>query len=366
MSTNQNKINKDSYFMNLAFEQAKIMLGNTKTNPSVGCIITKNSMIISASSTSKNGRPHAEANTITKSKQSLKNTNLYTTLEPCVHYGKTPPCVKSIVKNKIKKVFFSLNDPDIRTFNKAKNYLNKRGVSVTKGILEKKGKDFYKSYIKTKNKKYPFVTSKIAISKDFYTISKKKKWITNTYSRYRGHLLRSNHDCLLTSSNTVIIDNPKLNCRISGLESTTPARIILDNKLKIPISSKVVKDANKYFTIIFHNKIKVKKINILKKMNIKTYKISLDENKNLNLNEVLIKIKSLGFQRVLLEAGQILTSSFLKKKLVDEFKLFISKTYLKSKGKSSFKNDYNSFLKRKKKINEKINLFGDKLLSIKF
>ena len=364
MSTNLNKNTKDSYFMNLAFEQAKKMLGNTKENPTVGCVITKENKIISAACTSKNGRPHAEVNAITSSPSNLKDSYLYTTLEPCTHYGKTSPCVKSIVKNKIKKVFFSLKDPDLRTYNKAKKYLIKNDVLVDEGILIREGEIFYKSYIKSKNNKFPFVTSKLAISRDFFTIDKKNKWITNSFSRRRGHLLRSNHDCLLTSSKTIINDNPKLNCRIPGLDYTSPTRIILDSKLKISINSNVLIDAHKYRTIIFYNKIINKKIHILKRNNIETHKLPLDINNDLDLNEVLKKIKILGFNRVLLEAGTELTGNFLKNNLIDDFKLFISNKPLSKMGRNNFKNYFNFFLSNKKKINEKVNLFGDKLISI--
>ena len=104
--------------MRLALLQAEKMLGNTKENPSVGCVITKNNQIISAGSTSINGRPHAEYNAINFSKTNLKKSELYSTLEPCSHYGKTPPCTSLIAKKKIKRVFFSINDPDPRSFNK--------------------------------------------------------------------------------------------------------------------------------------------------------------------------------------------------------------------------------------------------------
>ena len=119
MSTNQNKKNRDSYFMSLALKQAMINLGNTKKNPSVGCVITKNNSIISTGRTGRSGRPHAEYNAIKNIRKNLINSSLYVTLEPCSHYGKTPPCVKEIIKRKVKKVFFSIKDPDQRSYNKS-------------------------------------------------------------------------------------------------------------------------------------------------------------------------------------------------------------------------------------------------------
>ena len=145
MSTNQNKYPKSSYFMRLALQQASRSLGNTRENPAVGCVIVKNNHLISAGYTSIGGRPHAEQNAINFSKINPRNSELYVTLEPCSHYGKTPPCVMSIIKSKIKKVFFSINDPDPRSFNKSSITLRREGVVVKDNILKDKIKSFFYS-----------------------------------------------------------------------------------------------------------------------------------------------------------------------------------------------------------------------------
>ena len=181
MFTNQNRYQNNIYFMGLALQQAKRTLGNTKKNPTVGCVIVKNHQVISAGYTSINGRPHAEQNAINFSKTNPKNSKLYVTLEPCSHFGKTPPCVNSIIKNKIKKVFFSIKDPDPRSFNKCSKKLKSKNIVVINGILKDKIKLFYRSYLKSKKKNLPFVTSKLAISKEFYTTNIKSKWITNEF-----------------------------------------------------------------------------------------------------------------------------------------------------------------------------------------
>ena len=174
MFTNRIKQESHNYFMWLALQQAIKSLGNTKLNPSVGCIITNGKNVISAGHTSFNGRPHAERNAINSSRISVKNTYLYTTLEPCTHYGITPPCTNLIIKKKIKKVFFSIKDPDTRTFDKSTAKFNKRGIKVLKGFNSKEINYFYKSYIKYKKSNLPYVTCKVAISNDFFTINKKK------------------------------------------------------------------------------------------------------------------------------------------------------------------------------------------------
>ena len=299
------------------------------------------------------------------SKTNLKNSELYVTLEPCSHYGETPPCVKLIIKSKIKKVIFSIKDPDPRSFNKCAKKLKARGIIVVNDVLKDKIKSFYRSYLKFKKSNLPFVTCKLAISKDFYTVNKKSKWITNELSRGRVHLMRASHDCIMTSSKTIINDNPRLTCRIDGLTDRCPARIIFDNKLKIKINSRIIKDAKKYRTIIFYNQVNKRKIRLLKKLNVRFYKISIDTDGNLDLKKSLIKAHELGFSRIFLESGIKLITNFLDKKLVDDFKLFISDKNLKRNGSANIRKYLELALKNKKRIAEKVNLSGEKLISYK-
>ena len=162
MSTKLSRSQKNSYFMGLALLQARKNLGNTRENPSVGCVIVKKNNIISLGHTSLNGRPHAEVNAIKSSLKNIKDSSMYVTLEPCSHYGRTSPCVNTIIKKKIKNVFFSLKDPDPRSYNKCKKILNKKGISVFHNISETRIKNFYKSYICSKKKNVAFSYSKIS------------------------------------------------------------------------------------------------------------------------------------------------------------------------------------------------------------
>ena len=351
--------------MRLALAQAQKNLGKTNENPSVGCVITKNNTVVSLGHTNIYGRPHAEQNAINETKTNLKGSEFYVTLEPCSHYGKTPPCTKLIIKKRVKKVFFSINDPDLRSYNKCTKILNRKRILVNKGTCSNESNLFYRSYVKSKRDLLPFVTCKLAISKDFFTINKKSKWITNKFSRSRVYLMRSKHDCVMSSSKTIIKDKARLTCRILGLENKSPSRIILDNKLKIPIGSKIVKEASNYRTIIFYNKINKKKIRLLKKLRIKLYKLPLNDEGNLDLQETLIQAKALGFYRIFLESGVRLTTNFLCKNLVDDLSLFISNKNLGKNGKNKFKKNLKLFLKNKKFHNEKVNLFGDKLITYK-
>ncbi len=362
MNTNQNKKEENNFFMKLALQQAQNNLGNTKDNPSVGCVIVKNGNALGVGNTSKNGRPHAETNAINFSRETLKKSDIYITLEPCSNYGKTNPCVHEIAKKRFKKVYFSVNDPDPRSYKKSLKYLKKKDIKVKSGTLHSEVKNFYKSYFSFKEKKMPFVTGKIALSKDLYSTNKKKKWITNIFSRGRVHLLRSFHDCILTSAKTIIIDNPNLDCRINGLEKLSPSRFIIDKNLSIPVRSKIIKSAKKHRTYIIYNRSNKKKISLLKNSNVKMIKMSINELGNFDLRKVLFKIGKLGFSRIFLETGLNLFTNFLKNRLINDLYIFVSNKKIGKNGYNSFKKYMKKNLNNKSKQKQRVNLFGDQML----
>lgn len=361
MSKNQNS--QDHRYMNLAFQRANDYLGSTKENPSVGCILVKNGSVISSGSTAFNGRPHAEANAL-KKKINFNGSTMYITLEPCVHYGKTSPCVNQIIKNKIKKVYYPILDQDLRTRNKAKKILNKKKIKVKIGVLKSEALNFYKSYFLFKSKKaLPYLDAKIAISNDFFSINKKKKWITNQESRKKVHIIRSKYDCILSTYKTVNTDNSKLNCRLSGIENLSPSRVIIDMNFKLKESLDIYKTSKNIKTYVIVGKNNFKKEKLLKSKHIKIIKIK-DKNKRFLFEDILKKLKKMGFSRILCEAGLSTTSSLLKNKLIHNLYIFTSPNRLKKKGANSYKNLLNK-LKFKKKIKININLFGDQLYKLR-
>ena len=254
MSTRKDKFNqRDRFFMNLAFNLARDRLGLTGENPSVGCVVVKNDEVISLGQTGINGRPHAEYNAIKSSKCNLIGSKLYVSLEPCTHYGKTPPCSNFIIKSKIKEVIFSIIDVDKRTKSKSFKVFKDKNIKVKSGLLRNEANKIYKSYIHNKNKKLPFVTGKLAVSKDNFIFSRNKKRITNQYSDNITQLLRYKNDAILISSKTLNIDNPKLNCRIRGLSKHSPRRVILDKNLSTKQTSYIFKTSNRKNTIIIYS-----------------------------------------------------------------------------------------------------------------
>ncbi len=369
MITNQkkieNKANKDRFYMNLAFLNAKKIIGNTGTNPAVGCIIVKNGCVISSGHTSFKGRPHAEANALKKgSKTKYSSSSIYVTLEPCSHRRKNNPCSIKIAKTSPKNVVYPILDYDLRSRNKCKKILQKNKVKAQ--ILKNyaHSKSFYKYYKNFKEKRIPFVSCKIAISKDFFTKDKKKAWITNEMSRGRVHMLRATHDSILTTIKTVNDDNPTLNCRIKDLEKYSPSRFILDKNLEISMNSKIVKSSNKYKTYLFYNRASKNKIKKLREKKIRLIYAPLNKDSNFNLKEILYKIQKIGHSRIFLEAGQKLTNSFIKNNLINDLHIFQSQTRLGAKGikKINFIKKMNLF--SKKNLNN-VYLGGDKFYTLK-
>ena len=339
--------------MKLAINLARARQGLTGANPSVGCVITKNDDIISIGQTGFNGRPHAETNAINNSLQNLSGAKMYVTLEPCNHYGKTPPCTKRIIKSGIKEVFYPINDIDNKVKGKSFKILIKENIKVSRGLLKNKTIDLYESYIINRKYKLPFVTAKIAISKNKLIYSEKKRRITNQTSDKLSHYLRYKNDAIMISSNTLNIDNSKLNCRLSGYEKFSPKRIILDKNLDISLSTYVFKSAKKDNTIIFHCSSNYSKIKILEKKGIILIKSRLNFKKRFNLKIILKKLFSLGIRNLLVEGGEKITKNMLKNRLINQFYLFESiKTLPKTKKHVIFTS--NNILNRNYKVKSMI------------
>tara|TARA_B100001123_G_C15157167_1_gene965958 strand:- start:76 stop:1173 length:1098 start_codon:yes stop_codon:yes gene_type:complete len=358
MSLKKDKFtNFDKKIMQLAINLADNKKGLTGTNPSVGCVIAKNKKIISFASTSINGRPHAETIALSKYKNKNQGSTIYITLEPCSHYGRTPPCTNKIIKSNIKNVYFSIDDYDYRSKNKSKKKLNKKNIFVKKGLLSNEAKKLYKNYYYIRKKNLPYITGKIACSSNFF-ILKNKNFITNEHSRKISHLLRYKNQGILTSYKTINYDNPILNCRLNGLEKFSPKRLIIDKDLKININSNVVKNSKKINTFIFHNSKNLKKIKKLRLFGVKTIKHDVRFNGYFELSELFKKIYKLGIHNILVECGKNLTYKILKSNLFNEFYLFKSSKKLTNTRKLSISN----IRKNLKNFDEKnyVNTYLDK------
>ncbi|MDA9753132.1 bifunctional diaminohydroxyphosphoribosylaminopyrimidine deaminase/5-amino-6-(5-phosphoribosylamino)uracil reductase RibD [Candidatus Pelagibacter sp.] len=363
MSTKKDKFSiKDKLYMEIALKLAESRYGHTGSNPSVGCVIVKDDKIISIGQTSINGRPHAESNAIKSSIENLSGSKMYVTLEPCCHHGVTPPCTDLIVKSKISEVIYSVPDIDVRVRNKSFKILKSKKIKIKKGLLEKKVKNFYSTYFFNRKKRLPYVTGKIVVSKNNLIYSELDKKITNVKADKFTHLLRYKNDSLMISYKTLNNDNPKLNCRLKGLNKYSPKRIILDNKLNTDVNSFIINTANKSNTIIFYNEAKKSKILNFKKRGINLISSKIDNQGRFDIKILLKKLYKMSCRNLLIEGGDALTNHLLKNKIFNRFYLYESSKKLSKKSEYLYFNSLNLLKQKyKKKVKLKLNLGNNKI-----
>jgi len=326
----------ENLYISIALKLAK--QGNPSPNPYVGAVLVKDGKIIGKGYHKQAGFPHAEIEAINsvKNKSKIKGSTLYVTLEPCSHYGKTPPCTTSIIKYGIKKVVISSIDPNPKV-NGIK-ILRKKGIIVKTGILKKEADKLNEVFLKYIKTKIPFIILKSAMSKDKKIAYENgnSKWITGSKTRKFVHILRSKYDAILVGIGTVLKDDPKLTSRIPN--GKDPHRIILDSKLQIPSNARVFDSKN--VTIVTTSKSSPHK----RKKLMKKSRIWIIGKSKVNIKKLLKKLGQTGITSVLVEGGSEINTSFLKQKLVDKFYFFFSQKLIGKKGIPAFKTKFPKYL----------------------
>lgn len=316
-------MNLNEYFMKKAIELAKKGVGKVNPNPLVGAIIVKEGEIIGEGYHEKYGEAHAEVNAFKSLKEDPSGATLYVTLEPCSHYGKTPPCVDMIIENKINKVIIGMIDPNPLVAGNGINKLIAAGIEVKSGILEDECKKLNEIFIKYIITKKPYVVLKAAMSLDGKIATKtgESKWISCEESRLQVHELRNKLSGIMVGINTVITDNPELTCRTQN--ENDPVRIIVDSSLRIPLDSKVLKNKDGKTMIATTKKADLKKMQALLEDNIKVLIIK-EKNGRVDLNDLMIKLGKLNIDSILLEGGANLNYCSLEEKIVDKVMMYIA------------------------------------------
>lgn len=311
-------------YMERAIELAKKGAGFVSPNPMVGAVIVKNDKIIGEGYHEKYGSNHAEVNAFLNAKESVEGAEMYVTLEPCSHYGHTPPCAISIVEHKIKKVYIGSLDTNPKVAGKGVEILKAGGVDVEIGVMEQECKAINPIFFKYIESRMPYVVMKSAMTLDgkISAYTGDSKWVTNEHSRHIVQELRHKLKAIMVGINTVITDNPNLNCRIEN--GINPIRIIVDSNLQIPFDANVLNVSNGDRCIIAttDNCDKYKKNQLL------NMGIEIIETPSVN-NRVELKslMKSLGDMKIdsiLLEGGGTLNFSMLSENLVDKALFFIA------------------------------------------
>jgi diaminohydroxyphosphoribosylaminopyrimidine deaminase / 5-amino-6-(5-phosphoribosylamino)uracil reductase len=330
--------------MKRCIELAKRGTGFVSPNPLVGCVLLKDRKIVADGYHKKFGEEHAEKIAIKKAINegiSLQDCELYVNLEPCTHYGKTPPCTDLILNNKIPKVNIGILDPNPLVNGNGVKILKSKGIKVKSGILSDECNELNKFFIKTITKGLPYITLKIAKSADGYIADNtgKSKWISSIKSREYVHKLRNEYDAVLIGRKTLEKDNPELTVR--HIKGRNPYRIIIDSKLKSSLKFKVFQDKFKNKTIIITSCVDENKLKIFNDAGIKVIKVKPKGNKIL-LKSGLRQLTKLGISSILIEGGAITANEFLSQNLADELYIFTSPKLLKSGIKFLNENNQNN------------------------
>lgn len=311
----------DRRFMEAALRLALTHLGRTSTNPSVGCLIVKDGEIVGRGVTAEGGRPHAETQALAEAGEKASGATAYVTLEPCSHYGRTPPCANAIVAAGIARVVISVLDPDPRVSGRGVKILMDAGIEVVTGVLEEEGRRALAAYLTRQIKKRPQVILKLAISSDGM-IGREGAGqiaITGPQSREQVHLLRAETDAILVGIGTALADDPELTVRLPGLERYSPVRVVLDRNLDLPVTSKLVRSAREVPVIAVAGE---GAPDILHSRRAALEAEGVEVVEANDLESLLFGLVSRGISSVLVEGGAKTARAFLDAGLVDRILLF--------------------------------------------
>lgn len=313
----------DEKYMDLALELAEKGRGYVNPNPMVGAVVVKDGEIVGKGWHKFYGGPHAEVYALDEAGAKAEGATIYVTLEPCSHFGKTPPCAEKIKKMKIKKCVIACLDPNPIVAGRGKKILEEAGIEVVVGVREKEAKELNKVFMKYITEKNPYLFLKCAITLDgkIATNERDSKWITNEKSREKVQFLRHEYMGIMVGINTLINDNPRLTARIEN--GVNPFRIVIDPHLRTPLESNFVNMADDNKSIIVTSKENEKNDKITELEN-KNVKIIYMEGFNFSVHEILKKIGELKIDSVLLEGGSFLISKAFKENRIDGGEIFIA------------------------------------------
>jgi len=308
-------------YMKLAQQLALKGKMTVSPNPMVGAMIVKNGKVLAQGFHHHRGGPHAEVIAMRKMKKNFAGATMYVTLEPCFHYGRTPPCVDTVIKSGIKHVVVGMKDPNVLTNGKSIAKMRRAGIKVESGIIEQELMDMNEAFVKYITKKMPFVVAKTAQTLDgkIATKSGESKWITGAETRAYSHDLRNEFDAILVGINTVVKDNPALNAPVKDLK-----KIVLDSSLQISLKAKLFKNTPAQNCFIATTKsADRKKLLQFEKRGVNVI-ICPAKNKRIDLKWLMKQLAKREMAKILIEGGGQVIGSALKDKLVDKMLIFIA------------------------------------------
>lgn len=311
----------DIQYMHLAIELARAAIGQTSPNPVVGSVVVRDGQIIGTGSHLYAGGPHAEVHALSVNKDMNTGATLYVTLEPCCHYGRTPPCTDAIIAAQIKRVVIATLDPNPLVNGQGITKLKEAGIEVTVGMCALEAERLNQAYFYYIQHKKPYITLKVGMSLDakLATHTGDSKWITSREARDDAHSYRYTHDAILVGVNTICADNPRLTTRLEN-RNKNPIRIILDRNLRTPLHSTVLNDNAAATWIITTAAVAADKLLAYEQLP----GVRIIQLEEYNLNNVITKLGELGITSVLVEGGNQIHTSFLQIKLFNQLVLYIA------------------------------------------
>jgi len=312
-------MNPDHFYMKLALSLARKGMEGASPNPMVGAVVVKNGKIVGQGYHKMSGGAHAEVNALHDAGRAAKGGTLYLNLEPCCHFGKTPPCTDAVIKAGIKRVVAGMTDPNPKVSGKGFDILRKAGIEVDTGVLEAECRKLNEGFIKRVTTGRPFVILKIAASLDGKTATRHKesKWITSEASRLRVHKLRKQVDAIMTGIGTVLADDPLLTPRV-GRVKKLPLRVVVDSLLRVPPTAKIV-GVNTLF--VTTDSARVEKLEFLESRGAQV-KIFKSSNGKVDMTMVMDYLGKKGINSMMIEAGPELSASLVREGLVDKVIFF--------------------------------------------
>jgi diaminohydroxyphosphoribosylaminopyrimidine deaminase/5-amino-6-(5-phosphoribosylamino)uracil reductase len=325
----------DIRHMRHALRLAERALGTTSPNPAVGCVIVdREGHIAGRGWTRAGGRPHAETVALAAAGARAKGATAFVTLEPCSHHGQTPPCADALVQAGIARVVAAVEDPDARVRGRGLARLREAGVEVECGVLGREASDLNAGFFLRVAASRPLVTLKIAQSLDgrIATSAGESRWITGAPARAYGHFLRARHDAILVGIETAMADDPELTCRLPGLESRSPLRVVLDSRLRLGANSKLATTAHTIPTIVYTV---AAGRGALSKTGVEIVRVEADGQGRVDVAAMLKDLAGRGITRLLVEGGAVIHASFLDRGFADRLEIFSAPVVLGGKARAA-------------------------------
>jgi len=310
--------------MRAALALARRGLGTTWPNPSVGCVIVRDGRVVGRGHTQPGGRPHAEPIALAMAGEQAKGATAYVTLEPCCHWGRSPPCTDALIAAGISRIVVAAGDPDPRVNGQGLAKLTDAGVTVEAGLLETEALETLTGFISRVTLGRPMVTLKLASTLDgrIATRSGQSQWITDTPARRVGHAMRGRHDAVMVGVGTVLADNPDLTCRIPGFRPIPNVRIVADSHLRTPLTSRLMITARETPTwFLLRDGTNLAREDAFAEIGAKLIKIP-GSPAGIDLKIAMAALGSAGLTRILVEGGGQLAAALLRADLVDRIAWF--------------------------------------------